>query len=235
MSYRDDLDASQARVTALEAELAEARARIDQLEGKPESQALVKVGEQALAASRTEHPGASKWLGAPTSIKLTRALAGEVPESAFAELIETIRRIVRNMGTVSVLPGSLAWSANSPGNGVGPFVDVYFAIRDGKTTIHIDEKLSNLAGGIFGGLGGGLGFGGMMAPISTIWIAPVLVPIAIPVWLGGVYAACRKLYRNRARARAGKMQTLLEELVEICERRIAEHADHREADSPETP
>lgn len=223
MSYRDDLDASQARVAALEVELADARAHIDKLEGKEPSQALVKVGDQALATSRAAHPTSSRWLGAPSSIKLAREVDGEVPESAFAELIETIRRAVRNIGTVSVLPGSLAWSANTPGNGVGPFIDIYFSIRDGKTTIHIDEKLGNLAGGIFGGLGGGLGVGGLMAPISTMWITPLLVPFAIPVWLGGVYVACRKIYRNRARARADKLQVLLDQLVDICERRIAEH------------
>lgn len=222
MAYRDDLDASQARVAALEAELAEARAEIDKLEGKAPSQALVKVGDQALATSRAAHPTSSKWLGAPANLKLVREVPGEVPESAYSELVETIRRALRNVGTVSVLPGSLAWSANTPGNGVGPFVDVYFTIRDGKTSIHIDEKLSNLAGGIFGGVGGGVGVGGLMAPIATMWITPLLVPFAIPLWLGGTYYACRKIYRNRARARARKLGKLLDDLVEISERRIAE-------------
>lgn len=231
MSYRDDLDASQARVAALETELAEARAQIDKLEGKAPSQALVKVDDQALlATSRAAHPTSSKWLGAPASLKLERVLDGEIPESAYADLIEAIRHALRNVGTVSVLPGSLAWSANTPGNGVGPFVDVYFTIRDGQTTIHIDEKLGNLAGGIFGGVGAGVGIGGLMAPISTLWIAPILVPFAIPLWLGGTYVACRKLYRNRAKARVKKLDTLLERLVAISERRIAEHA---QADSPD--
>ena len=223
MTYRDDLDAAQARAVALESELAEARAHIDRLEGKSSSQALVKVGDQALATSREEYPTSSKWLGAPSSLKLVRELDGEVPDTAYSELVETIRRVLRNVGTVSVLTGSLAWSANTPGNGVGPFIDVYFTIRDGRTTIRIDERLGNLAGGIFGGIGAGVGVGGIMAPISTLWITPLLVPFAIPLWLGGTYFACRKLYRGRVKARAKKLTELLDELVDISERRIAEH------------
>jgi hypothetical protein len=49
-----------------------------------------------------------------------------------------------------------------------------------------------------------------------------LVPIALPLWLGGSYLACRSLFRSRARTRAERLDTLLDDLVETCERHCAD-------------
>ena len=223
MAYRDDLEATQARVTALEKELADAHAEIARLEGD-ESQALVKVGGQALERATPDESRSPGWLGAPIRLELSRVLEGEVPEAAYSELVEAMRQALGSVGTVSVLPGSLAWASNAPANGIGPFVNIYFTMRDGRTTIRVEEKLGSLAGGIFGGVGGGVGGGGLMLPIATLWISPLLVPLAVPLWLGGVYAGCRALYRRSARKRARKLEKLLETLVERSEHHIAAHA-----------
>jgi hypothetical protein len=66
MTYRDDRDADQARIAALEAELRVARERIDELEGK---RSLVLVPRNELALATT--PGAKLFDG-PRSLRLFR-------------------------------------------------------------------------------------------------------------------------------------------------------------------
>ncbi len=72
MSYRDDRDADQARITALETDLAAARRKLDDLEGR-RSQALVLASKIRLARS-----GGRKipWFG-PTRFELDAAFEGE--------------------------------------------------------------------------------------------------------------------------------------------------------------
>lgn len=224
MAFRNDLDAAHSRVSALEQELAETKA---ELEGKreKESQALVKVGSHALARSEAESPVANRWLGAPTLLGYTRTIEGDIPETAHTELVEKMRLVLGSVGSTTVLPGSLAWGAAASQNGLGPNVNIYVSYGSGRTKIRADQKLGNLAGGIFGGVGGGVGGGGLVAPIMTMLINPLIVPIAIGAWLGGTYWACRKLYRSRAAVHAGKLEDLLDELVEICERHIVMAAD----------
>lgn len=213
MAYRDELEAAQARIRALEQELADAR-------GAKPSQALVKAGRTALARTESDAPAARKWLGAPTMLVFTREVDGEIPKEAHTELVEHMRRTLNNVGAATVLPGSLAWTSMAQHNGIGPHVNVYVTYRDGKTTIRAEQKLGNLAGGIFGGVGGGVGGGGIMAPIALAWINPILVPVGLAVWLGGTYAACRKLYTRSARKHARTLETLADSLARIAEKYI---------------
>lgn len=219
MAYRDDLEASQARADALERELAEARDKISELEEGP-SQALVRTGPSALARGESGSPAARTWLGAPLRLEFIRELDGEIPESAYTEIVERIRSVLSTVGTVSILPGSLAWAATGPSSGVGAFVNIYITIRDGKTVIRGEEKLGNLAGALFGGVGGGVGGGGVMVPLSIAFVAPVLIVPAIALWLGGTYAVCRKLYRSRTGKRAERLESLIVDIAKIAEKHI---------------
>lgn len=225
MSYRDDLQASQARANALEQELAEARSKISELEGDKKNEALVRVGTNALARGSAGSPSAKRWLGAPTRLEFARDVEGEVPETSYTELVEAIRAALGSVGAVSTLPGSLAWSATNASNGLGPFVSVYITIRDGQTVIRAEEKVGNLAGAIYGGVGGGVGGGALFVPISVAIISPWLLPVALPLWLGGTYAVCRKLFRGRVKSRAERLETLIDELVAIAEKHIARADD----------
>lgn len=212
MTYRDDLDAAHARVASLERELSEARAELN----KAESTALVPAGDTSLATTGEESTAAMRWLGAPTKLELTRVVEGEIPDSSHTELVECIRVAMGNVGTTTVLPGSLAWAAISHQGGMGPFANIYITYRDGQTAIRADEKMGNLAGGIFGGIGGGVGGGGIMAPIAAAWITPLLLPITIPLWLGGTYWACRRFYKKGVAKRHAKLETLIDELAAIA-------------------
>ncbi len=215
MAYRDELEAAQARVRSLERELADVSAVEE-----AKSLALVKVGPTALARSEAEISSANAWLGAPIHLSYSRVLEGEIPESAHTELVEKMRTAMGNVGTTTVLPGSLAWTTIAQNNSFGPFVSVYVTYRDGKTSIRGEQKLSGLAGGIFGGVGGGVGGGGIFAPIALAWVNPLLIPVGLIVWFGGTYWSCRKLYRRSVRKHARVLEQLVVDLVEIAEAHV---------------
>lgn len=224
MAFRSDLDAAHARVRALEQELAEAQAELEQHREKTQ-QALVPVGKQALARSEAQSDAANRWLGAPSTLAYSRTLEGDLPESAHTELVETMRKVLGMVGTTTVLPGSLAWACMPPHNGMGPSVNIYVSYGEGSTTIRVDRKLVNLAGGIFGGVGGGVGGGGLVLPLMSMIVSPLLAPVAVGAWLGGTYWVCRKLYRSRAEVHAKSLEELLDDLAEIAKKHIERWKD----------
>src|SRR6185369_3877863 len=97
--YRGDRQADQARIDALEGELASANSRIAELEGK-RSQALVLAGSKDLAPSGKATTAAAKWFGAPLKLELTRTWNKEYPIDKFEELIDVIRELTGDNGRV---------------------------------------------------------------------------------------------------------------------------------------
>jgi hypothetical protein len=158
MTYRDDRDADQARIAALEAELAETRKKLDELEGK-RSQALVLASGGALDPSAKARSGAARWFGAPLHLELVRRFDGEYPTDCFEDLVEVIREVTRDRGRTELLRSSVAWSASTAGRGTGPHTSVTVSVRGGVTTLTVTDQLTNAAGGVFGGVGGGVGGG----------------------------------------------------------------------------
>lgn len=212
MTYRDDLDAAQARVEALEHELVQTRKQL----------ALVKSGGQdAVVRGNPGGTAAPRWLGGPVELAFSREIDGEVPAEAHTELVERIRVAIGNAGTTTVLPGSLAWVSAVAPNSLAPAVSVYVTARRGRTTIRAEQKLGALVGGVYGGVGGGVGGGAIILPIAAGAISPFLVPVAIVAWLGGVYGLCRRIYRGRSRKHAVRLEALVDDLAEIASRYLA--------------
>lgn len=223
MSYRDDRDADQARIAALEAELARAEAKIAQLEGR--QVALVPATAGALARATAAPTPATRWMGAPLRLELTRQFDHAFPPDQFELLIERIRAVTGEPGRSEVLRTSLTWSSGASDRGVGPFTWVMVLVRAGapgaapstsRTTLTVADRLGGLAGAIFGGVGGGIGGGAVVAPIAAAVAlgAPILAPVLVAGWLGGVYAATRGLYRRAARRRAATLTRLFDALVD---------------------
>ena len=219
MTYRDELEAAHARVAALEQQLAETQEQVQMLEAD-QSTALVPAGSTALARAGSGGKSAARWLGAPTQLELSHTLEGSVSENAHAELVETLRVQTNNVGMTSVLQGSFAWTSTGPNNGIGPFLSASVTSHGGRTVIRLNQKLGNLVGGIFGGVGGGVGGGGLIVPIATGLLSPLLPILALPLWLGATYIACRKLYRSRCTLHAEKLEKLLDALVAVAEKHV---------------
>ena len=222
MSYRDDRDADQARIAALEADLARAEAKIAELEGR-RAVALVPAGGGALARATPGPSAAARWMGAPLRLELRREFAHAFPADQFERLIERIRAVTGEPGRSELLRSSLTWSATSSDRGTGPFITVMVMVRPpapgadpgtGRTTLTVSDRLGQLAGAVFGGVGGGIGGGALVGPIAAAVAVPVLAPVFVLGWLGGVYGLTRGLYRRAARRRAEAVQRLFDALVE---------------------
>jgi hypothetical protein len=216
VSYRDDRDADQARIAALESELAVARARLAQLEGH-QSNALVLASQGALVGSGPS--GAARWFG-PGILQLARRFDGAFPTDRFEELVERIREIARDPGRSELLRSSLTWFASRGEKSSGPFRVVTVTVRDRTTTLTVTDRLAGLAGAIYGGIGGGVGGGGISLPIIASAAVPVLAPVFILSWLGGVFLGARAIYKRAAHRRAVALQQLFDALVADIERAL---------------
>lgn len=211
MSYRDDREADQARIASLEQELAVTREKLDVLEGR-QAQALVLASQGALVPGRARSATA-RWFGAPGQLQLARRFDGAFPVDRFEELIERIREVSRDPGRTELLKSSLTWFASRGEKSTGPYRVVTVTVRDGNTTLTVTDRLAGLAGAIYGGVGGGVGGGGLGLPILASTAVPVLAPVFILGWIGGVFLGAREIYKRAARRRAVAMQQLFDALV----------------------
>ncbi len=219
MTYRDDREADQARIAALEQELAAAREQLATLEGR-QSQALVLASQSALVPSGGGSV-AARWFGAPGHLQLARRFDGAFPTDRFEELIERIREVTRDPGRTELLKSSLTWFASRGEKSTGPYRVVTVTVRDGSTTLTVTDRLAGLAGAIYGGVGGGVGGGGLSLPILASTAVPVLAPVFLLGWLGGVFLGARAIYKRAARRRAVALQQLFDVLVADIERALA--------------
>lgn len=219
MTYRDDRDADQARIAALEQELAATRDKLAALEGR-QSQALVLASQGALVPGGGKS-AAAKWFGAPGQLQLARRFDKAFPVDRFEDLIERIREVTRDPGRTELLKSSLTWFASRGEKSNGPYRVVTVTVRDGITTLTVTDRLAGLAGAIYGGVGGGVGGGGLSLPILATAAIPVLGPVFILGWLGGVFLGAREIYKRAARRRAVALQQLFDVLVADIERALA--------------
>jgi hypothetical protein len=218
VSYRDDRDADQARIEALERELAETHAKLEVLEGR-QSQALVLASQGALVPGHNAS-AAARWFGAPGQLQLSRRFDGAFPAERFEELVERIREVTRDPGRTELLRSSLTWFASRGEKSTGPFRVVTISVREGVTTLTVTDRLAGLAGAIYGGVGGGVGGGGLSLPILASTVIPILTPVFLLGWLGGVFLGTREIYKRAAHRRAVALQQLFDLLVSDIERAL---------------
>jgi hypothetical protein len=215
MTYRDDRDADQARIAALEQELAVTRAKLAAAEGRQDN-ALVLASQGGLVESSVQSTAVRVF--GPGTLQLARRFDGAFPSERFEDIIERIREITRDRGLTELLPSSLTWYSWQGEKSSGPFRVVTLTIRDGITTLTITDRLSSLAGKIYGGIGGGVGGGGLGLPIVATSAIPVLGPVFILGWLGSVFLGARAVYKRAARRRAILLQQLFDALALDIER-----------------
>lgn len=216
MSYRDDRDADQARITALEADLQAAQRKIDELEGR-RSEALVLATSTALA-NRPDKK--IPWFGA-TRLELVATFQGEFPRDDMETLIEEIRVLTRDHGRTELFKSSLTWSSSTTQGAIGPYLMISVVIKDGWTTLTATDQLKALAGGIYGGVGGGVGGGAIMLPVFASIAVPMLIPVVVLGWVGGVVLGARALYKRASRKRAARLQIVFDGIGAAIAARIA--------------
>ena len=185
----------------------------------------VRKAVQAVAATPGSGllpvPGANvdnPWIGGPTRLVCERVVEAELPDAEFPTLVDEIRRLIKQPGTVSQLGRTFSW-ASSRGASSTRNLEVAVSVRGGRTVIMAHESLGNLIGGIFGGVGGGVGGGGLglVLPAGAALLGPAGVVLTIPLWLATVYGSARMIYRRSVRSRAAEMEQLVERLAALTQ------------------
>ncbi|HKG91410.1 MAG TPA: serine/threonine-protein kinase [Gemmatimonadaceae bacterium] len=186
--------------------LAEARGLVPAPTGGGTAGTLAPVGVE----DRTTP--ASSFLGATTKIEFEAVVDGEMDERDFDRLVEAARRGLGDVGLVSAVGRSLAWSSSDPNRKI----QVVTQIRAGRTTVRVTERLGMLAGGLFGGVVGGAGTGAGMAifvGILAVTHAPVAAAGALAAWVASAYGLTRFGYTRTVDARERVLRTLTEDLA----------------------
>jgi hypothetical protein len=197
---------------------------------------LVRKAERSLS-QRTlsrelaiEPPKRNVLIGGPTRILFERIVDGELDERDYSEMVDEIRRCMKEVGQVSQLGRSFTWMLNKGSSGTRN-IEIVVSVRPGKTRILVQENLNNLIGAIFGGIGGGMGGGGM-GPLMGVSFGALGLPgvaaaVIVPTWLTIVYLTARTSYfyavkrREKAlREAADRLAALATELINEQPRRL---------------
>jgi len=110
-------------------------------------------------------------------------------------------------------------SGSAAARGGGRDVHVTVTPRNGRTRIHVAEKLGALVGSYFGGLVGGWGGGGSGAAMAIGMGAlnsPVAAVTLVIANLAAAYFTARRLVRNLHRKRLRALTSLIDRLAEHC-------------------
>jgi hypothetical protein len=168
--------------------------------------------------AQPDGPSRNRWLNGPTRIALERVVKGELPESEYTTLVDEIRSHLKAGGQVSQLGRSFTWSP-ARSEYLKRDLEVIVTVRGGWTRITVLENLKVLAGSIFGGIGGGVGGGGMGpvlgVTIGALSLNPLFLIGLIPVWLAGVYATARTVYRRQSEKRVAELEELATRLERV--------------------
>ena len=169
--------------------------------------------------TRVSDRAPSRFLGAPTKLRLERTIEGEVPANEYEPIVLEIQRVLGEVGSAATLGRSLQWTMTRMGRHRHSTrtVQVTITPRNGRTTIRIEEPMMGLAGGVFGGLMGGMGGGlsGMAMGIGMGVFQSGLVALGLMTGaVGGSYLLARTIYGRLAQGRGDRLQELMSRLSE---------------------
>ncbi len=172
-----------------------------------------------------EPPKPNIIIGGPTRIVFERIVQGEIQEGDYAEMVDEIRRQLKEVGQVSQLGQSFTWTLAKGASGTRN-VEIVVNVRGGRTRILVQENLNNLIGAVFGGIGGGLGGGGL-GPVAGIFMGGMHLPgiaaaFVFPAWLTLVYSLARFTYHRSATKRAKALEETADRLAELARELIGE-------------
>lgn len=141
--------------------------------------------------------------GGPVTISIERRLDGEVSQDGFGEMLRDIQLAAEGAGQGSLVGHTLAWSSTDPTRQRS--LQVIVRSGDGDTVITLEERMHQLAGGLFGGILGGLGGGvgmGVGIGVGVGALQSALFATAFPIGMLGVsYILARNIFARISRRR----------------------------------
>jgi hypothetical protein len=154
---------------------------------------------------------ANAFIGHPTSLQFEVVVDGEMPQSDFDLLVDTIRECAGEAGQLAAVGRSFSWQSNpAKGN-----MHVSVLPRNGKTTIRVSENMRPLGAGLFIGLLVGVG-GGATPLWLGIGIAVHNAVFTLGMWtatMSFAFAGARGLFGRASRKREEVLRELAEALA----------------------
>jgi hypothetical protein len=169
----------------------------------------------------------SRFLGAPTTLRLERTIDGEISPDDYEPIVLEIQRAIGGIGAASTLGRTLQWTSAGGGmrRRVGTrMVQVTITPKNGRTTIRIEEPVNHVARALFAVSMGGIGMG--MMPLvgaaggaigASIGGPPVAIATAIGTgvaFLGAAYTFARTMFKAIVSRRGETLQALMSRLAE---------------------
>lgn len=182
--------------------------------------------------------GGWSWAtGEPVGILLERVVPVDLPATAFEQVMVEIQNDAATQGQASLVGRTLTVQSDAPNR--SSTLRILVTSRNGQTRIRIEERLHQLAGGLFGGIiagvGGGLGVGagvGLGAGVLGSALFAVAVPVGV---IGASFFLARGIFSRIARRRQRVLADLMERLVHAVEAAGTAPPEGRLTDGGESP
>ena len=152
-------------------------------------------------------------LGSATRLVVEATVEGEMPERDYDLLLDIIRRDIGEVGQIGSVGRTFSWSVSNQNRKL----QISVMPRAGKTTVRIDENLSQITGGIFGGMMGGIG-GGLGGAVMGSLAGGLHNPIAgLAGWvavLASAYLGARYTLHRVSKGRTEKLHEVANQLAQ---------------------
>ena len=179
-----------------------------------------------MASGRTAPEGWARITGERLTLVREAVVTGELDQEGFERMVETIQVHVHEHGQPSLLGRTLTWQAETASK--MRTIQVMVTSRDGETHIRAEERLHQMASGLFAGTVSGVGVGvgvGAGLPLALTVFGSSFLAVAFPVGATVLsYLACREIYRRVVHGRESALDVLVDSLVEEANRAVANHA-----------
>lgn len=186
-----------------------------------------------MVSGGTEASGWERFTGEPLTLTQEAVLPGELPPEGFEAVVGAIQATAREHGQPSLLGRTLTWQAETPGK--SRTLQVTVSVRNGETHVRVEERLHQLASGLFVGttVGGGSGVGiGMGLPLALNVFGSALLAVAFPAAaVTFAYMTAREIYGRIVGKRRRALAGLVDAVVEAARESIA-HRSLSDADGP---
>jgi hypothetical protein len=172
--------------------------------------------------------GWSRLVGEHMTLVYESTIPGELPEGGFENIVSVVQQVAREHGQPSLLGRTLTWQAETASKTRS--IQVVVSSRRGETHIRVEERLHQLASGLFGGTIAGVGAGvglGVGIPVGLEVLGSALFVTAFPLGVVGLtYLAAREIYRQIVKRRRRALRELLDKVTEEAKQSVAYGALH---------
>jgi serine/threonine-protein kinase len=152
-------------------------------------------------------------LGSATRLVVEATVEGEMPERDYDLLLDIIRREIGEVGQIGSVGRTFSWAVSNQNRKL----QISVMPRAGRTTVRIDENLSQVTGGIFGGMMGGIG-GGLGGAVMGSIAGGLHNPVAgLAGWVAVVasaYLGARYTLGRVSKGRTAKLHEIAHQLAQ---------------------